>query len=62
MEEETSVHILCECEAMASSRYVHLGSLFLEPQDIQRISLGAIRDFSKVMGLPRSDMGHKGPV
>ena len=44
--------ILCECEALASSRYVHLGSLFLELQDIQRISLGAIRDFSKVTGLP----------
>jgi len=52
IEEETSAHILCECEALASSRYVHRGSLFLEPQDIQRISLGAIRDFSKVMGLP----------
>jgi len=52
MEEEASAHILCECETLASSRYVHLGSLFLEPQDIQRISLGAIRDFSKVMGLP----------
>jgi len=62
MEEKTSAHILYECEALASSRYVHLGSLFLEPQDIQRISLGVIRDFSKVTGLPRSDMGHNGPV
>jgi len=62
MEEETSAHILCECEALASSRYMHLGSLFLEPQDIQRISLGAIRDFSKATGLPWSNMGHKGPV
>ena len=52
MEVETSTHILCECEALASSRYVHLGSLFLEPEDIQIISLGAVRDFSKVMGLP----------
>jgi len=52
MEEETLAHILCECEALASSRYLHLGSLFLEPSDIQRISFGAIRDFSKVMGLP----------
>jgi len=52
MKEENSAH-LCECEAVASSRYVRLGSLFLEPQDIQRISLGgAIRDFSKATGLP----------
>jgi len=25
-EEETSVHILCECEALASLRHAHLGS------------------------------------
>jgi len=29
--EETSAHILCECEALASLRYMHLGSYFLEP-------------------------------
>ena len=52
MEQETSSHILCECEALTSSRYVQLGSLFFEPQDIQRISLGTIRDFSKVTWLP----------
>jgi len=52
MEEETSAHILCEFEALASSKYVHQGSLFLERQDIHRISLGAFRDFSKVTGLP----------
>jgi hypothetical protein len=28
MEEETSAHILCECEALASSRFAHLGSFF----------------------------------
>lgn len=44
MEEETSAHILCECEVLVSL------SFFLEPQDIQIINLGAIRDFSKVTG------------
>jgi hypothetical protein len=29
-EEVTSAHILCECEALASLRHVHLGSFFLE--------------------------------
>ena len=29
--EETSAHILCECEALASLRHVYLGSLFLKP-------------------------------
>jgi len=38
------------------------GSFFLEPKDIQSISLGAIWSFSKASGLPWSDMGHKGPV
>ena len=52
MGEEISPHILCECEALAPSRFLQLGSLFLEPQDIQRISMGAIRDFSTVTGLP----------
>jgi len=27
-EEETSVHILCECEALASLRHTYLGSFF----------------------------------
>jgi len=27
--EETSVHILCECEALASLRHAYLGSFFL---------------------------------
>ena len=50
--EETSAHILCECEILASLRHVHLGSFFLEPKDIQSISLGAIWSFSKASGLP----------
>ena len=52
MEEETLAHILCEYEALASLRHAHLGSFFLEPLDIQSMGLGAIRDFSKVTGLP----------
>jgi len=51
-EEETSAHILCECEASATLRHVYLGSFFLEPEDIKSISLGAIWSFSKVTGLP----------
>jgi hypothetical protein len=34
-EEETSAHILCECESWASLRHVHLSSFFLEPEDIK---------------------------
>ena len=59
--EETSAHILCECEALASLRHAHLGSFFLEPEDIRRTGLGAIWTYSKATGLPWFDMGHKGP-
>ena len=50
-EEETSVHILCECEALASLRHSYLGSFFLEAQDIRKLSIGAIRNFGKGTGL-----------
>ena len=49
-EDETSAHILCECEALASLRHAYLGS-FLEPEDIKIISLGANWNFSKSTGL-----------
>ena len=62
VKEETSAHILCECEALASLRHAHLGSFFLVPQDIESISMGAIWGFSKPTWLPWSDMGHKGPA
>jgi hypothetical protein len=51
-EDETSAHILCWCEALASIRQVHLGSFFLEPEDVKSQTLGAIWHFSKVAGLP----------
>jgi hypothetical protein len=51
-EDETSTHILCECEALASLTHMYLGSFFLELEDIKSIILGAIWNFSKVTGLP----------
>jgi len=30
-QEETSVHILCECDALASLRHAHLGAFFFGP-------------------------------
>jgi len=50
-EEETSVHILCECEALASPRHTYLGSFFLDPEDIRNLSIGAIWNFVKGVGL-----------
>jgi len=51
-EEETSAHILCECEALALLIHTYLGSFILQPEGIKSISLGAIWNFSKVRGLP----------
>ena len=50
-EEETSIYILCECEALASLRHIHLGSFFLDPEDIRKLSIGVIWNFAKGTGL-----------
>jgi len=50
-EEETSVHILCECEALASLRYIYLCSFFLYPDDIKKLVVGAIWRFGNATGL-----------
>ena len=51
VEDETSVHILSECEAVASLRHIS-GSFFLDPEDIKISSLGAIWNFAEEAGLP----------
>jgi hypothetical protein len=51
IEEKTSFHILCECEALASLRHTHLDSFFLDPEDIWKLSIGAIWNFGKGTGL-----------
>jgi hypothetical protein len=50
-EEETSVHILCECEALASLMHTYLGSFPLDPDNIKSLSPGAIWNPSKGTGL-----------
>jgi len=60
--EETSAHILCECEALASLGHANLGSFFLKPEAILILVLGAIWKFNEVTGLPRFDVAHKGPI
>jgi hypothetical protein len=41
-EEETSVHMLCEFEALASLRHVYLGSFLMDSKDVTNLSMGAI--------------------
>jgi len=50
--EDEKTHIVCECKALASLRHMYLGSFFLDPEDINSISLGAIWNFGKVTRLP----------
>jgi len=50
--EETSAHILCECESLATFRHAYLGSLFLEPEDIRSLGLGTIWNYCRAVGLP----------
>jgi hypothetical protein len=50
-EEETLVHILCECEALASLRHIHVHSFFLDLEDIRVLGVGAIWNFVKGTGL-----------
>jgi hypothetical protein len=50
-EEETSVHILCECEALASLRHTYMGSFFLDPENMRVLGVGAIWNSAKGTGL-----------
>jgi hypothetical protein len=46
-EEETSVHILCECQALGSLRHAYLGSFFLDPKYIREVGTEANWNFAK---------------
>ena len=46
-EEDTSVHILCECEALASFGHAHTGTFFLDPEDTMHLSIGAVWNVGK---------------
>jgi len=50
-EEETSVHIMCECEALALLRHVYLGSFFLDPEDTRELGTGTIWNVAEGTGL-----------
>jgi len=52
-EEETSVHVLCECECEALTSLIHsyLGSSFLHPEDIGKLNIGTIWKFATGTGL-----------
>ncbi|CAH1974332.1 unnamed protein product [Acanthoscelides obtectus] len=47
VEEETSAHVLCRCEALSYYRQTILGSITLDPQDVKELGLKAILNFAK---------------
>jgi hypothetical protein len=51
IEEETSVHILCECEVLASLRHTYLDSFFLDREDIRKPRTGDKWNCAKGTGL-----------
>jgi len=51
-EQESSVHVLCACEDLASLRHTYLDSFFLDPADVRSPSLGAVWNPNKGTGLP----------
>jgi hypothetical protein len=62
--EESSVHISCECEALASLRHTYLGSFFLDPEDIRVLVVGPSGTSLKEQGSYNQVqiMEQKGPV
>jgi hypothetical protein len=50
-EEETSVQVLYECEALTSLRHENLVSFSLDPENVTHLSTGAIWNFGKEAGL-----------
>jgi len=62
--EETSVHILCQREALASLRYTHFGSFFLDPEDVRKPGRGPSGTLLKEKGSFNlvQNMRHKGPA
>ena len=51
-EEETTAHVLSECEALATPRHTYLGSLFLGAENVSSLSLGAVWNCIKGAELP----------
>jgi len=63
VQDETTAHILCESEVLASPRQAYLGFFSLDPEDIKGLILGA-ETLAKEQGFPNwyQVTGHKESV
>jgi hypothetical protein len=48
---EMASHVLCDCEALATLRFRHLGHYFMKPGDFEDISVSKVLHFVKGAGL-----------
>jgi hypothetical protein len=61
-EDETSAHILCRCEALASIRHVYLGSFFWSLRILRVKTWGPSGALARWPGSLERRLGHKGLV
>jgi hypothetical protein len=50
-DDESSIHILCDCEAVAYARFRHLGQYFMEPSDYYDAPIDKVLHFIRSVGL-----------
>jgi hypothetical protein len=51
LEDESATHILCDCEAIAHSRFRHLGQFFMEPSDFYDAPTNKVLHLIQSVGL-----------
>ncbi len=51
--EETSAHVLCECEELSAYRFEHLGRHLIEPWELRDIPVRCLLNFVSAVGLFR---------
>jgi hypothetical protein len=51
LEDESAIHILCDCEAIAYLRFCNLSQYFLEPSDYYDAPINKILHFIQSVGL-----------
>jgi hypothetical protein len=52
-EDESAIHILCDCEAIAYLKIRHLGQFFMEPSDLYDSPINKVIYFFRSVGLIR---------
>jgi hypothetical protein len=50
-DDESSIHILCDCEAVAYTRFRHLGQYFMEPSDYYDAPIDKVLHFIRSVEL-----------